>query len=151
VFKRRLIVLLSSVVATAGLLTAAGAANAFLRRRVTFANIVACLALFIALGGTSMAQSGARSAVRLITGQQVRDGSLTGADIRDGSLLAKDFRAGQLPSGQDGATGATGATGDQRHPHSHTPSPTCSGSRPRPSVLASAPTVATCEQIPIVL
>jgi hypothetical protein len=78
---------------------------------VTFANVVACLALFFALGGTSMAQSGARSAVRLITGQEIKNGSLTGADIRDRSLLAEDFRAGQLPSGQDGATGATGAPG----------------------------------------
>ena len=46
-----------------------------LRRRVTFANALAVLALFVALGGTGYA------AVQ-VTGDDVRDGSLTGAAPR---------------------------------------------------------------------
>lgn len=88
-------------------------------------NLVAYLALFVALGGTSYA------AVK-VTGTQVVDGSLTGKDIRDGSLQARDIKKGSLranlfargqlpggsvaggpqgPQGPKGDTGATGATG----------------------------------------
>jgi hypothetical protein len=85
-----------------------------LRRRLSYANVVASLALFIALGGTGYAAV-------TITSKNVRDGSLTGkdikngsvasADVKDGSLLSKDFKAGQLPAGARGAPGAAGAPG----------------------------------------
>jgi hypothetical protein len=61
---------------------------------------VALLALAVALGGTSYAAI-------VITGKNVRNGSLSGADVRNGSLRSadvrdrslrsRDFRAGQLP------------------------------------------------------
>lgn len=76
------------------------------RIRITYANVVASLALFIALG------SGAYAAVT-VTGKNVKDGSLSGrdvknsslttADVKDGGLLAADFKAGQLPAGPAGA------------------------------------------------
>lgn len=85
-----------------------------LRGRITYANVVATLALFVALGGVSVAASG------LITGKSVKDGSLTGkdiknssitsGDIRNNSLLSKDFKTGQLAAG---ATGAQGPKGDK--------------------------------------
>lgn len=75
---------------------------ALLARRLTFANAVAAIALFVSLGGTGYA-------ALAITGKDVTNGSLTGLDIRnnsvrsvdvkDGTLLAKDFKAGQLPGG----------------------------------------------------
>lgn len=78
-------------------------------RRLSYANVMATAAVFVALGGSSYAAA-------QITGKDVRDGSLTGADIRNnsltsadienGSLLAVDFKAGQLRS----AGGAGGAT-----------------------------------------
>jgi Collagen triple helix repeat (20 copies) len=99
--------------------------------------VVAYVALFVALGGTSFAAV-------MVTGRQVKDGSLTGTDlkngsvtgkdlknrsvttydVRDGSLMAKDFKFGQLPAaaagaqgirgfkGDTGSTGAAGATGE---------------------------------------
>jgi hypothetical protein len=93
---------------------------------VTYANAVASLALFVALGGSSYAAV-------TITGEQVRDGSLTGRDIhngsltgrdihdgsltsrdvRDHSLLARDFKAGQLPRGPQGSPGPQGPVGAQ--------------------------------------
>jgi hypothetical protein len=92
--------------------------------RITYANVVATLALFIAVGGSSYAavqltaKNIAKGAVtakhvkdRSLTGKDVRDRSLTGKDVRDRSLLARDFREGQLPSGATGPTGATGPAG----------------------------------------
>ena len=72
--------------------------------RLTYANVVATLALFIALGGSSYAAV-------TITGREVRDDSLTGRDIRDGSVRARDLRAGTLEAGPRGLTGPRGATG----------------------------------------
>ena len=83
-------------------------------RHLTFANVMSCVAVFIALGGTSYA-------ALKVSGKNVTNGSLTGADIKNssvgtsdvknGGLLSKDFKRGQLPSGARGPAGATGATG----------------------------------------
>ena len=84
--------------------------------RLTYANVMATLAVFIALGGTGYA-------ALTITGKNVRNGSLTGLDLKDGSvksgdiangsLLSKDFKAGQLPAGLPGAQGQQGPMGQQ--------------------------------------
>ena len=88
-----------------------------LRSRLTFANVVASLALFIALGGSSYA-------ALTVTGRNVPDGSLSGRDIRNQSvtgrdvsgLTAADFRSGVLaalqgPAGLPGLAGAKGEPG----------------------------------------
>jgi hypothetical protein len=74
--------------------------------RLSYANVVASLALFAALGGSSYAAisiTGAQVRDGSLTGRDVRDGSLTGRDVRDKSLLARDFKSGQLPAGPAGA------------------------------------------------
>jgi hypothetical protein len=93
-----------------------------LRRHLTYANVVATLALFVALGGSSYAAikvTGKNVKNSSLTGADVRNNSLTGKDIKliksgdvsDGSLLAKDFKAGQLPTGPKGDKGQTGDQG----------------------------------------
>ena len=97
-----------------------------MRQRLSYANVMATVAVFIALGGSSYA------AIK-VTGKNVKDASLTGADIKNstlggsdirahaiksddvanGSLLQQDFAAGQLPAGGQGPKGDTGATGPQ--------------------------------------
>jgi hypothetical protein len=87
--------------------------------RITYSNVVATVALFAALGGSSYAAVA-------ITGKQVRDGSLsgrdvhnaslTGKDVRDASLLARDFKAGQLPAGPQGPKGDPGPRGEPGPP-----------------------------------
>lgn len=77
-------------------------------------NLVAYLALFVALGGTSYA------AVK-ITGAQIQDGSITGSDIRDHSLQARDIRAGSLRAnlfapGVLGKTAGTASAGGPQGP-----------------------------------
>jgi hypothetical protein len=81
---------------------------------MTYANIVATLALFVALGGSSYAAliiTGASVKDGSLTGKDIKDNSVTSGDIRNNSLLKKDFKAGQLPAGPKGPPGPTGATG----------------------------------------
>ena len=54
---------------------------------------------------------GATAAVKLITGKQIKDGTIGSVDVKDGSLLKNDFKAGQLPAGPAGPSGATGPGG----------------------------------------
>lgn len=76
----------------------------WLRSRLSYANVTATLALFLALGGTA-------TAALVITGKQVKNESLTTSDIRNGTLLARDFRRGQLKAGPTGPAGPAGAAG----------------------------------------
>jgi hypothetical protein len=83
------------------------------RPRLTYANVMATAAVFIALG------SGSYAAVK-VTGRSVKDGSLTGADVKNSSLRSKDirnrslraidFRRGAL-RGREGRPGADGFDG----------------------------------------
>jgi len=86
-----------------------------LRHRPSPALVVACLALTIALGGTSYA---AVTLPRNSVGTaQLKTNAVNSAKVKNRSLRAIDFRRGQLPRGArglqglPGATGATGATG----------------------------------------
>ncbi|HEX2233775.1 MAG TPA: hypothetical protein VHG69_10475 [Thermoleophilaceae bacterium] len=100
---------------------------ATLRARLTYANVMATIAVFIAIGGSSYAalrvtgRNVPRDAltgadVKNLTGRDVRNNSLTGADVRNltgadvtnGRLLAEDFAPGQLPRGEQGAPGPPG-------------------------------------------
>jgi hypothetical protein len=91
------------------------------RSRLTFANVVSVMALFVALGGSSYAAikvTGKNVKNSSLTGKDVKNNSLKGSDvtglgtgdIRDSSLLAQDFKPGQLPAGPRGAPGATNVT-----------------------------------------
>jgi hypothetical protein len=97
-----------------------------LRRHRTYANVMASVAIFIALGGSSYAAlrvtgrdvpkdalTGAD--IKNLTGGDVRNNSLTGADVKNKSLTPNDFkgsvRGPQGPPGAPGATGVAGATG----------------------------------------
>ena len=80
-----------------------------LRPHATYANVVATLALFIALGG------GAYAAVKLpansVGTKQLKSRAVTSAKVKNGSLLAADFADGQVPAGPRGAQGAAGEAG----------------------------------------
>lgn len=88
------------------------------RYRPSPAMVVACVALAVALGGTSYA------AINLpansVGTKQIRNNAVTSSKIKNRSLLALDFKSGQLrrgpvgptgPAGPAGPTGAPGATG----------------------------------------
>lgn len=87
---------------------------------LTYANVVASLALFIALGGVSYAvtalprNSVGTSQIKAggVTASDIRKSAVTSRTVRDGSLLSKDFKAGQLPPGPAGPQGLPGIKGD---------------------------------------
>ena len=87
--------------------------------RLSFANVAAGLALFIALSGTSYAAlKGPRNSVGTT---QLRKGAVTSAKVRDGSLTLRDFNPsdlGQLrgqvgPAGPAGPGGPVGTVGPE--------------------------------------
>ena len=82
-----------------------------LRRRPSHATIVAYLALFVALGGTSVAAVSLQRGS--VTGKHVARNAITSPKVKNGSLRAVDFRAGDLPraTGIPGAVGPPGASG----------------------------------------
>jgi hypothetical protein len=94
------------------------------------AMVVACIALLVALGGTSVAavqalgpntvgtaqlQANAVTAAKLKNGQvtsaKLANNSVSGAKVQNGSLAKSDFAAGSLPSGPAGAVGPAGPSG----------------------------------------
>ena len=88
-------------------------------RRPTYAELVATLALFIALGGASYAaiqipknSVGTKQLKnRAVTAKKIHKNAVNTWKVRNGSLLAKDFKAGQLPAGATGPTGPVGLPG----------------------------------------
>ena len=89
-------------------------------RRPSPAMVVACLALLVALGGTSVAAVSqlARNSVGpaqlqfgAVTNPKIRSNAVTSAKVRNRSLLRTDFAPGQLPAGPTGPQGPAGPTG----------------------------------------
>src|SRR5438309_4703553 len=76
--------------------------SAYRRIRLSPAMVVACIALAIALGGTSYAAV-----------QRLPKNSVTTYQVKDFSLLARDFKRGQIPPGPVGPAGPTGPAGPQ--------------------------------------
>lgn len=71
--------------------------------------LVALLALFVALTGTSYAVS--KLPKNSVGNSQLKKNAVTSDKVKDRSLLAKDFKSGQLPAGAKGDVGAQGAMG----------------------------------------
>ena len=86
------------------------------RARLTYANVIATMALFVALGGSSYA------ALQLPKGsvgtKQLKRNAVTSPKVKPGSLVLSDFRASQRsrlrgPAGNAGPAGPAGARGPQ--------------------------------------
>jgi hypothetical protein len=74
--------------------------------QLSFSNVISCLALFVALGGTSYAV--ARNSVGE---KQLKNNAVTSSKVRDGSLTASDFGGISAPRGPRGADGPAGPPG----------------------------------------
>jgi len=61
-----------------------------LRPHLTYANVVSSVCLFVVLGGTAFA------ATTVITGKDVKNGSLTGKDLKNGSLTGTNVKNSSL-------------------------------------------------------
>lgn len=90
-----------------------------LRSRLTFANVVSLIALFVALGGSSYAavtlEKNSVRSTHIKNGQVKRvdlgRNAVNSSKVGDRSLLAQDFAAGQLPAGRQGEQGPKGDSG----------------------------------------
>ena len=89
------------------------------RARLTYANVIATLALFIALGGSSYA------ALNLPKGsvgsKQLQQNSVTSVKVRPGTLVTSDFNASARsrlrgPEGLEGEEGLEGPEGPAGEP-----------------------------------
>jgi hypothetical protein len=81
-----------------------------MHRKLTYANVIASLALFLALGGGA-AWAATKLPKSSVGTAQIKANAVTGAKVADGSLLATDFKSGQLPAGPEGKAGAAGPRG----------------------------------------
>ena len=96
--------------------------RAFIHRHLSYANVMATVAVFIALGGSALAAgyvitNSGQIKDGAVTGSDVKNATLTGRDIKDNSLTASDFSGslqGATGVGRDGAKGATGEKGEGR-------------------------------------
>lgn len=91
------------------------------RAKLSYANVMATLGVFIALGGTGYAISELEK--NEVTSKHVKnngiknkdlaDNSITSPKVLNGSLLGEDFAPGQLPQGPKGPQGPEGPQGEE--------------------------------------
>ena len=89
-----------------------------IRKRLTYANVMSSIAVFMVLGGAAIAATqlpknsvGSKQLKKnAVTAAKIKKNAVNGAKVKDGSLKAGDFAAGQLPAGPKGDTGAVGPT-----------------------------------------
>jgi hypothetical protein len=86
------------------------------RTRLSYANVMATIAVFVSLGG------GAYAAITLprnsVGETQIKKGAVTSSKVRDRSLTAKDFKSGELKAGPEGPRGLPGNPGTPGSPGS---------------------------------
>jgi len=80
-----------------------------LKARLSFANVVAMLALFVALGGTGIAAGVVPNGS--IGTQQLKADAVTSGKVKNGTLKAVDFARKQILKGAPGPAGPIGPTG----------------------------------------
>jgi hypothetical protein len=82
--------------------------------------VLACIALLVALSGTSIAAINQlpRASVgtpqlkrNAVTAAKINPNAVRTGHVLNGTLLAEDFRAGQIPAGPQGPAGPAGPTG----------------------------------------
>lgn len=88
------------------------------RNRLTYANVISSLALFLALSGGAYALTIPSNTIgskqlkkNAVRASDIRANAVSSSKVKNLSLLAKDFKAGQLPAGAKGDKGATGDPG----------------------------------------
>jgi hypothetical protein len=97
------------------------------RERLTYANVIATCALFVALGGGAYALDGRNTvdagdlrtnavkapeiATNAVKGAETAEDSIGTGEVIDASLLEQDFAPGQLPAGPQGPPGEQGVPG----------------------------------------
>ena len=90
-----------------------------LRSHITYANVVASLALFLALGGVGYAAATIGSGQiknNSVRSKDIRNKTVVGKDVKDnalGSAQVKESRLGKVPAAQAADTAASADRGGQ--------------------------------------
>jgi hypothetical protein len=89
-----------------------------IRKRLTYANVMSSLAVFLVLGGATAFAALSKNSVgpqqlkkNAVTAAKIKNEAVTGTKIKKGSLLSTAFASGQLPAGPKGDTGPKGDVG----------------------------------------
>ena len=77
-----------------------------LRKRLSYANIVASLALFIALGGVGYAATASKNSVR---SSSIKDGQVKAADLASNAVTSAKIKNGQVANADLGANAVKSA------------------------------------------
>jgi hypothetical protein len=96
----------------------------WIRRAPSLPTVISLMALFVALGGTSVAaislsknSVGAKQIKRNAVGApEIKRSAVRTGEVRNGALRVEDFAAGQLPAGPKGDKGDQGIQGIQGEP-----------------------------------
>jgi hypothetical protein len=83
-----------------------------IRSKMTYANVIATLALFIAIGGAS-AFAASKLAKNSVGTKQIKNGSVTGIKIKKGTITGTNInlaKLGTVPSAANAATANTATT-----------------------------------------
>jgi hypothetical protein len=80
-----------------------------IRKRLTYANVMSSIAVFIVLGGAAYAAS--QLPKNSVGTKQLKKNAVISSKVKNGSLEAADFKAGQLPAGPKGDKGEKGDPG----------------------------------------
>ncbi len=91
----------------------------WIRTHLSSAHVIAMIALFVALGGTTYAAvvlpknsvKAKQIATNAVGASEIKSRAVGTSEVRNGRLLAEDFRAGQLPAGAKGDKGDPGDPG----------------------------------------
>lgn len=118
----------------------------WIKRHLTYSNVMATFAVFAVLGGGAWAATklpknsvgSAQLKKNAVTTAKLKNGAVTGAKVRKGSLLAANFKAGQLPAGATGPAGSSGATGASGTTGAVGPTGATGPAGPPETVLAAA-------------
>ncbi len=118
----------------------------WLRQRLSYANVMSTLCLFLLLGGVAYAATLPRNSVgtrqlkpRAVNNSDIRGNAVTSGKVRNGTLLTRDFARGVLRRGATGARGPTGPAGPQGPAGAGTgpAGGALAGSFPNPSLAAT--------------
>jgi len=82
-----------------------------IRKRLTYANVMSSIAVFLVLGGAAFAAT--QLPKNSVGSKQLKKNAVVSSKVKDGSLKAVDFGAGQLPAGPAGPQGKEGKEGKE--------------------------------------
>jgi hypothetical protein len=80
-----------------------------IRKRLTYANVMSSIAVFLVLGGAAFAAT--QLPKNSVGTKQLKNNAVNSAKVKNNSLQAVDFKVGQLPAGPKGDTGQPGPAG----------------------------------------